>query len=76
MGSEALVVCASVGKREDIDKMFKEVTEKWGRVDVLVNNAGDDAAGAGKLWRFSVNVLVVFRCRSAQHFELYVFKLS
>mmetsp|Transcript_7108 Transcript_7108/g.12211 ORF Transcript_7108/g.12211 Transcript_7108/m.12211 type:complete len:285 (-) Transcript_7108:262-1116(-) len=40
MGGEALVVGASVGKREDIDRMFKEVTAKWGRVDVLVNNAG------------------------------------
>ena len=40
MGSEALIVKANVGKREEIDAMFKEVTEKWGRVDVLVNNAG------------------------------------
>lgn len=39
-GSEALIVKANVGKREEIDAMFKEVTEKWGRVDVLVNNAG------------------------------------
>ena len=40
MGSDALIVKANVGKREEIDAMFKEVTEKWGRVDVLVNNAG------------------------------------
>lgn len=40
LGSEALVVGASVGKREDIDRMYKEVADKWGRVDVLVNNAG------------------------------------
>ena len=40
MGSDALVIKANVGKREEIDAMFKEVTEKWGRVDVLVNNAG------------------------------------
>ena len=39
-GSEALIVKANVGKREEIDAMFKEVTDKWGRVDVLVNNAG------------------------------------
>ncbi|KAF5842479.1 hypothetical protein DUNSADRAFT_7089 [Dunaliella salina] len=39
-GSEAMVVGASVGKRDEIDRMFKEVTDKWGRVDVLVNNAG------------------------------------
>jgi NADP-dependent 3-hydroxy acid dehydrogenase YdfG len=40
MGSEALVVGASVSNRADIDRLFKTVTEKWGRVDVLVNNAG------------------------------------
>lgn len=39
-GSEALIVKANVGKREEIEAMFKEVTDKWGRVDVLVNNAG------------------------------------
>jgi NAD(P)-dependent dehydrogenase (short-subunit alcohol dehydrogenase family) len=26
-------------QREDIERMFKEVTEKFGRLDVLVNNA-------------------------------------
>jgi 3-oxoacyl-[acyl-carrier protein] reductase len=25
---------------DDIDRMFKEVVDKWGTVDVLVNNAG------------------------------------
>ncbi|KAL6755339.1 hypothetical protein V8C86DRAFT_2679307 [Haematococcus lacustris] len=40
MGAEAMVVGANVGKREDIDRLFKEVSDKWGRLDVLVNNAG------------------------------------
>lgn len=26
-------------QREDIERMFKEVVDKWGKVDVLVNNA-------------------------------------
>ncbi|KAJ9507826.1 hypothetical protein QJQ45_019260 [Haematococcus lacustris] len=39
MGAEAMVVGANVGKREDIDRLFKEVSDKWGRLDVLVNNA-------------------------------------
>lgn len=42
-GGDAMIVAANVGKREDIDRMFKEVTDKWGRVDVLVNNAGECA---------------------------------
>eukprot|EP00798_Chlamydomonas_sp_ICE-L_P030465 gene30465-35476_t len=40
MGVEALVVHADASKEEDIDRMFKAAVEKWGRVDVLVNNAG------------------------------------
>eukprot|EP00197_Chlamydomonas_leiostraca_P008033 CAMPEP_0202865484 /NCGR_PEP_ID=MMETSP1391-20130828/6153_1 /ASSEMBLY_ACC=CAM_ASM_000867 /TAXON_ID=1034604 /ORGANISM="Chlamydomonas leiostraca, Strain SAG 11-49" /LENGTH=277 /DNA_ID=CAMNT_0049545337 /DNA_START=83 /DNA_END=916 /DNA_ORIENTATION=- len=40
LGSEAIVVGGSVGKRDDIEAIFKATTDKWGRVDVLVNNAG------------------------------------
>ncbi len=40
LGSEAIIIKANVGKREELDEMFKQVTEKWGRVDVLINNAG------------------------------------
>ena len=29
----------ATAQREDIERMFKEVTDKWGTVDVLVNNA-------------------------------------
>ncbi|GIL43147.1 hypothetical protein Vafri_975 [Volvox africanus] len=39
-GGEAMVVGANVAKREEIERMFKEVADKWGRLDVLVNNAG------------------------------------
>ena len=49
MGSDALIVKANVGKREEIDAMFKEVTEKWGRVDVLVNNAGEKRNAAKQI---------------------------
>ncbi|PRW44528.1 3-oxoacyl-[acyl-carrier] reductase 4-like [Chlorella sorokiniana] len=40
LGGEAMVVGANLGKREDIERLFKEVTDKWGTVNVLVNNAG------------------------------------
>jgi NADP-dependent 3-hydroxy acid dehydrogenase YdfG len=29
-----------VAKREELEALFKTVTDKWGAVDVLVNNAG------------------------------------
>jgi 3-oxoacyl-[acyl-carrier protein] reductase len=39
-GGEAIAVHADVSKAEQIDALFNTVMEKWGRVDVLVNNAG------------------------------------
>ncbi|KAL4428253.1 hypothetical protein ABPG75_002342 [Micractinium tetrahymenae] len=39
-GGEAIVIGANMGKPEDIERMFKETTDKWGTVEVLVNNAG------------------------------------
>ena len=47
LGGDAIIVGANIGKREDIDRMFKEVTDKWGRVDVLVNNAGEELPATG-----------------------------
>lgn len=40
MGTEAIALKADVSKAEEIDALFKAVMEKWGRIDVLVNNAG------------------------------------
>ena len=39
-GVEAYAVCANVANSEDVDKLFYEVKDKFGRIDVLVNNAG------------------------------------
>ncbi len=39
-GGEAISVGADVSKAEQIDKLVKTVMAKWGRIDVLVNNAG------------------------------------
>ncbi|KAK9810674.1 hypothetical protein WJX73_009470 [Symbiochloris irregularis] len=39
-GGEAIVVGADMSKAEELSKLFSEATSKWGRVDVLVNNAG------------------------------------
>ncbi|MEM7772124.1 MAG: 3-oxoacyl-[acyl-carrier-protein] reductase [Cyanobacteria bacterium P01_A01_bin.37] len=40
MGTEAIALKADVSKAEEIDALFQAVMEKWGRIDVLVNNAG------------------------------------
>jgi hypothetical protein len=40
MGAEALVVAADLSKLEDIQALVKQTLEKFGRIDVLVNNAG------------------------------------
>jgi glucose 1-dehydrogenase len=38
-GGEALVFQADVGEREAVDRMFAAALERWGRIDILVNNA-------------------------------------
>jgi 3-oxoacyl-[acyl-carrier protein] reductase len=39
-GKEALMIKANVAKEEEVKGMFSEIREKFGRIDVLVNNAG------------------------------------
>jgi len=40
MGRKALAVEADVSKEDDVERLFAAVLEKFGKVDVLVNNAG------------------------------------
>ncbi|OIN91466.1 hypothetical protein AUJ42_01885 [Candidatus Collierbacteria bacterium CG1_02_44_10] len=40
MGREAFTVQADVSKTEDVVRMFAEVMAKWGKLDILANNAG------------------------------------
>lgn len=38
--AEALSVTADVARRTEVDRWVQRVVDKWGRIDVLVNNAG------------------------------------
>jgi len=40
IGSEALVSCANIVVRTEVELMFDEINKKFGRLDILVNNAG------------------------------------
>jgi 3-oxoacyl-[acyl-carrier protein] reductase len=40
MGSEAIALQADVSQADQVEALFEAVMVKWGRVDVLVNNAG------------------------------------
>jgi len=40
LGSNAMAVKADVSKKEEVDNMIDAVLEKFGKIDVLVNNAG------------------------------------
>ena len=42
MGGHAIAIQADVSESQEVDSMFKQVLDSWGRVDVLVNNAGID----------------------------------
>jgi 3-oxoacyl-[acyl-carrier protein] reductase len=39
-GGEAVALKADVSQEEEVENLFKAVTDRWGRLDVLVNNAG------------------------------------
>ncbi|HYA34112.1 MAG TPA: SDR family oxidoreductase [Candidatus Binataceae bacterium] len=40
IGSDGSAHACHVGRWADCDRLFKEVYDKWGRADVLINNAG------------------------------------
>ena len=39
-GYDAYGICADVSRQEDIRKIFSFIDEQWGRLDLLINNAG------------------------------------
>ena len=45
-GGDAMTLKCNTGDREEIAAMFKQVSDEWGTVDVLVNNAGVYSGGS------------------------------
>src|SRR5690348_8106148 len=60
IGNAAMVVRADVSKPDEVEEMTRSVIERWGRIDILVNNAatfdmnpfdGDDYAAWQRGWK-------------------------
>jgi 3-oxoacyl-[acyl-carrier protein] reductase len=71
-GGEALALAGDVSRPEEARQLVRDVVAAWGRLDVVVNNAGiweEDRAGAGDLdtWdrTFAVNVRGAFALTDA-----------
>ena len=45
-GGDALFVAADVLNKEDIERAYSEIMERYGRIDVLINGAGGNMPGA------------------------------
>jgi NAD(P)-dependent dehydrogenase (short-subunit alcohol dehydrogenase family) len=61
-GERALCVPTDVAKQDSVKALFAAVTKKWGRVDVLFNNAGVNAPGVSfeevplDKWQYVVDI--------------------
>ncbi|MEQ9150897.1 MAG: glucose 1-dehydrogenase [Parvibaculaceae bacterium] len=70
-GVEALLAQGDVGEDADCRRIVEETVKKWGRVDVLVNNAGgtkfanhaelDELNAEDFLWIYKVNVVGAYQ---------------
>ena len=68
-GGEALAVACNVGDISSIEAMTQKVIEKWGRIDILMNNAAIQPPGVNstitpKHWelQYRINVHGPFHC--------------
>lgn len=40
LGESAMTFAGDITRQADIDRLVRQVLEKWGRIDILINNAG------------------------------------
>ncbi len=55
-GGEALPVVCNVADVSSIEAMTKQVMDRWGRIDNLMNNAAIQPPGVLNRWRVAVGV--------------------
>ncbi|MDR2438428.1 MAG: SDR family NAD(P)-dependent oxidoreductase [Planctomycetaceae bacterium] len=72
IGSDVLAVHADITKQDDVNRIFETIRTHWGRLDVLVNNAGRSMRGkildtTPEQFQslFDLNVLGTIRCTRA-----------
>ena len=46
VGDSALAISGDITRQEDIDRLTDQVLAEWGRIDILINNAGNFASTA------------------------------
>ena len=68
-GVKAHIVKANVGEPEEVDRMFNEIEEKFGRLDILINNAASGVARSaldldtrGWDWTMNINARAFLLC--------------
>jgi len=68
-GVTAHIIRANVGEAEKIDRMFNEIEEKFGRLDILINNAASGVPRSaleldtrGWDWTMDINVKAFLLC--------------
>ncbi len=63
-GCEVLGVAADVGRAEDTDRVVSQALDRWGRIDILVTNAGGPPSGpvaalTDEQWEAAVQTLLL-----------------
>ncbi|WP_378730058.1 SDR family NAD(P)-dependent oxidoreductase [Nocardia brasiliensis] len=71
-GAVVATVRASVAREDSVARLFRSIEERWGTLDILVNNAASGAFGAlgelsGKDWARAIDTNLLGTLRCSQH---------